>query len=366
MSGWEAVRSLQQFCLWIKGKESEWSKLHFSELKSPKWILLSRQNNNNNTFRLDDDGTTLGSFHDIQPRAIAAWSRWADQNDKKLIFDVPAILLSPPGSLGRLVYQSISSTADSNRWTESFRKKPLDIQILAWLHLLSFALLKKSSSENGDVARFLWNAITVLHNSPLPLAVRAKTTIRTYQLPLPIPLPKESPITQKEEGLVGRGVEELGGMARRAGVWDDWIRSLWETSSFPSTPTDIKDEVRNYLSNIASKSPETPAVYDLLSKLDQQQAKTRVPRTDPAAIVAQMLHLLNVLLNLGPANALLMKKVMAHLAQPNFEKLAKEDPVLAGNIVHLGKILHIQSLMTLAQMRRATNLFWTLLYPLTA
>jgi hypothetical protein len=227
----------------------------------------------------------------------------------------------------------------------------------------------------GALERLLWNAVTVIQNSPLPFAQKARSTLLTYQNLLPIPIPKSASPTAPSSG---PSLSDLNELAARGGIGDDWMRSLWESVAFPSTPPFIAAELRSHLLRISAKAPESEKVYDLLASLDAQN-KTQGPFQDSAALLATLLHLSNTLATLdprpvhhapidappghvNPTIAALLNVLMPVIAA----KLSGQNSTtFQAALIRIAHILHLHSLMTLAQIRRAVALFWTLAYALS-
>lgn len=423
MSGWEAVRRVQQMCDRLKANETKWSTEHFQELKSPRWLLLTQTQSSkssasekvgNDSPKASEDlslnslgdlslnslgEVSLGSFWEMRPKLFLSWKTWLDQS--KPVDLPPAALLATPAPLGQLVLNSILNPAQSmstmlskgdakmGAWVEAFGKKPLDIQFLAWLHILTPKTTMTttttttrtfvSEASQDSLGRDLWNMVTVLQNSPLPFALRARLTVAAYDKSLPIPIPATAyavaseaclAADEKRDGLLP--VSEWTRLAERGGVLDHWLRSLWESSTFASTDASTKSDIRVFMQEKRARPTEPPSVYDLLSKLDQQVRQIAASFFDPLAIISRMLHVTNVLSVLQTSegnnnnnnNDNIVVDLLTHLVHPVLEQLPSK-PTLQARITQVAKLLHLQSLMSVGQMRRAVASFWTLLHAIS-
>ena len=199
MASWDAIRAVQEMCERLRASEAEWSSQHFAELKQPRWLLLKRmlQTPPNVEASFSAGSGALAKFQVLQPRVLSAWERWLSTT--RATVDPlgslpPASLAVTPAPLGLLVLSSIGKTTTTTtttttsgfdqRWILEFAKKPADIQLLLWLHLLT--LKPPSLTREAELA--IWNAVTVIQNSPLPFIARAKLTVLAYRHPLTLPV----------------------------------------------------------------------------------------------------------------------------------------------------------------------------------
>jgi hypothetical protein len=134
-------------------------------------------------------------------------------------------------------------------------------------------------------------------------------------------------------------------------VKESWEKTLRETVAFGSTPPEIKNQVVKYLASTHNKSKkgtmEEEKVYLLLAALDRQN-KLQKPFQDVGEIIAYMTCITRLLsLVIGES------------------VLAIPSETWSTSLVSLSHILHLHSLMTLAQMRRATQVFWNLAFAIS-
>lgn len=398
VDGWSAVRGVQEMCEALRRAEAEWSTTHFAELKTARWLILTRAIHSVAGKVQDTGDERLSSFSALRGRLTDAWRQWISMalqprrennfwGDDRLSTP-PAPLVATPVPLGQMVVHAavlpnsaMTIQSSFRDWVGAFAKKPADIQLLVWLHMLAPRPSPKPDDDKerlGDATELvLWNLVTVLQNSPLPFIARAKLTLLAYQNRLELPIAVNAIAANAVEsssmsGGISVSLAELTELATKGGVRDHWNRSLWESLFFESTPSVLRTEIRDYLTQSKSKAPESDRVYELLSKLDAQNHR-RMTSLSHDAILAYMLHVTNTLSMIDPRPTYEMPVSEAGLVSPTLVSLLSglvgslgdSLPTLNPYIVRLGKILHIHSLMTLAQMRRATSLFWTLVYALS-
>lgn len=351
-TGWNVVRSIQEMCESLRQSETAWSAQHFAELKQPRWLLLSRTLQQQPQ-QQQQQQQPLASFETLRPKVLAAWERWLSVTTDFAM--PPAALVSTPVPLGTLVLQSVTNPTtpgqtslsdEAKTWVAQFAKKPADIQLLFWLHLLTPSLPANAASSETELT--LWNTVTVIQNSPLPFLTRAKLTLLAYKQ---FPTLNNTLTFIQSTVLVtatALNVAEMGRMAEQGGVGEHWWRCLWESASFTSTPAELQSEIRTVL--VGRKAPDSEKVYTILAKLDKQNQR-RKPFQSAAAVVAYMLHLTHIL-SILTNNTFVIDTLTVLL----------QLPLKSSAIVKLAQTLHLHSLMTLAQIRRAVTLFWTLFY----
>jgi hypothetical protein len=377
---WDVVRSIQEMCESLRRSEASWSAQHFAELKQPRWLLLARTLQQPEKTTTPVDEKKMASFDILRPKVLAAWQRWLTTTTD---FSMPpAALVTTPVPLGLLVLQSITNPATSvepfshsdetKTWVAQFAKKPADIQLLFWLHLLT----PNTFTDHKTAELVLWNAVTVIQNSPLPFLIRAKLTLLAYQQPLSVPPPPPPPppplastTTTTSSTMMnaaadgGLSVVEMGQMAEQGGVGEHWWRCLWESMAFTSTSLELKNEIQSSL--IGRKAPDSEKVYHILSRLDKQNQRQK-PLNDAVGVIQYMIHITHILALLQGGNDV-MNMLMTVITQPLLWRLSTSStPPLKNKIIKLAQTLHLHSLMTLAQMRRAVALFWTLLHAISS
>lgn len=367
---WDGVRVLQELCGQIKRQEVEWSKTHFDELTLPKWLLLNKTIHDSYVDMKSDpksdnadeapDGL-IEPFVSLRPKVLAAWRKWlaSAPNGMTAAATLPGALVSSPVSIGAMVYSAATQpttalTVTKNAWINEFGKKPADIQLLVWLHLLV-----ERPPPDTPVESLLWNLVTVVQHSPLPFVVRAKLSLAAYDRIIFVAQGSGSHSDATSGGAEksARPLSEWAELAKKGGVEKDFHKTLWETAHFGKTRPSVANDIKSYFDSQKLAAPESASTYMLLSKLDQQNKQAELSSADE--IVARMIHVTNVFTSSLTPDSTAMNLLLKQVAQPLLSRL---DSTLGRQIVELARLLHLHSLLTFAQMRRATLVVWTLVY----
>jgi hypothetical protein len=365
----------------IKQKEVDWSAQYFAERKNPKWILLSNALAKKESHH-NEECDEMASFSTMRSKVLGAWQTWISSPTNSVV--PPAALSITPVPLGSMIAQSVvnpnqnitSSSPSSviyDRWSKQFSKRPTDIQLLAWLHLLNYNDLSSSSMSNNDnnaTRKELWNRVVIVQHSPLPFLIRAKLTLQAYSDDNMViqsisfnPTVQNAPLISanlhEDEKILDDEVMEWLNVLRSKGLENDWWRALWETYHFKSTKPSILNLLKSKIL-VNRTAPEQPEIYQLLRMLDKSSVSA--PFTDATSIVTHMIYSTFIVL-LTLSDTTLSKTTIGQiLSTVAYPITAKLDLSLSTKIIKISHLLHLHSLMSFAQMRRAATLFWTLVH----
>jgi hypothetical protein len=299
------------------------------------------------------------------PRVANLWRKWCQSAPIDGATTVPATLSTPPVPIGRMLAQSVANpslpihlTGGDDRWVKKYAELPIDTQLLSWLHLLIAPDNGRNDVDNDDSldARLRWNHVVVIQNSPLPFVLRAQMTLSIYDFSITMPqLPMLPDVTV---ATFVRPITAWDNVAKNHGISLD--QTLWETYHFSSTPPYVKEALKSFLKD--RKPTKSEEVYKLLRHLD----KSNVNKTfaNAMAIVCKMVHVTQVValvyqqtnkVDIRPS----MEKLTLEIVAPLIDKLSKQPSVVI-ELVNLAHLLHLHSLMSFAQLRRATLQFWPL------
>jgi hypothetical protein len=263
-------------------------------------------------------------------------------------------------------------------------------------------------------AAHLWQAVVVLHNEPLPLVIRLWLTRALYEHSLspspPSIVGPEIVVNDKDVPMVGEWCGALECDARLAAGIACRESSLLDASQLSQPLLAISQQ----LCGSGMSKTEEEEVREL------GRANGNPPFGRAEMVLAHMVHVTSILLSVDEAttvewralterhkrNRLLLSRLIMQWVIPLFVQLrlpdtaegllgalknwwssllglrpdrfpqqsltAYADPPnedredlgedLGRNIVVLGRALHVHSLMTLAQLRRAVAAFWPLLW----
>lgn len=376
------------FTWWSRRREQEWCKQHFQELQSSEWKRIATLVRSSPTKpaiissgKLSTSTATLATSTLTVDQRLEPWIEWCENESMTI---VPIEKLLATGQVGQplaaFVYDLACVDAPSNKrseWIKAFTKKDPDLQLLVWLHLL----LRKSThySPTSPFSEFDWNIVTVIQQSSLPFALRVRFTIRTYR-DQPIRYNDSISSDEKESFVKVEEKKESSEAAVQSNqsnhsiptvlldsiyaklslpIQEDWKRVVWESSILPSTGPKMQALLSTWLNQETISFKPPPAVKEMgptLVRIDRQLDP--VPYHNSEQVFQRMMHLTRLVLrgifDFQPSTVASIFDRISKLNQSKNNVPSNNSPKL----LLVSHILHLQSLLTAAQIRRCLLCFW--------
>lgn len=293
-----------------------------------------------------------------------------------------------------------------------------DVQALTFLHLYVRRTLPEFQTASCDGpsprSRMLWQQVVVIQNAPLPLFTRAWLTRALYENALPddrrvddaeIDCVADRDDDDDDDRREGDGTE----LMRQTETWARRLRAEFgatacETASCVLWETSVQEDATPFRRACLAAARRMIAPAPLGNELNADRAaqvralvaqNSARPSASASAVLLHALHATNVILLLHEVaaatwtdmsarrrtNRSLLMRLRLDLLAPLLTRLGHAnalrllglpdiDPIrqqselvdadLEATVVELGRALHMQTAMTLPQLRRCTATFWAM------